>query len=118
MPTNDPAYQKRYKDKHYADNKQRYVDRATARKIALRDEVWELKRQPCSDCGHTFNPWQMQFDHRDGETKVAEIGYFIARNSRTKLFEEIAKCDLVCANCHFERTYQRQQADIAQLAER
>jgi hypothetical protein len=31
------------------------------------------------------------------------------RTSKETLDRELAKCDLVCANCHRERTYQRRQ---------
>lgn len=112
MPTNNPEYQKRYRDQHYLDNKQKYIDQASARKLALRNEVWELKRVPCLDCGRSYNPWVMHFDHRPGETKVGNIATMVRNNQRTKVFEEIKKCDIVCANCHADRTYARRPASV------
>lgn len=51
----------------------------------------------------------MDFDHVDG-TKVANIN--ILRNYSTQaLSEELAKCELVCSNCHRERTWQRARID-------
>lgn len=111
MPANDPTYQHRYKQKHYADNKQRYIAQAAARRAKLKAEVNELKRCPCMDCGGTFNPWQMDFDHRPDEIKVAEIPKLILRSNRQLLMDEIAKCDVVCANCHRDRTYYRLLCD-------
>lgn len=73
--------------------------------------VRELKSQPCMDCGGTFHFSAMDFDHRPGEKKVANVTY-LARNMRTQmkaLLAEIAKCDLVCSNCHRVRTYSRME---------
>jgi ribosomal protein S27E len=112
MPSNDPAYQKAYRDKHYADNKQRYIDQTADRKLKLKLEIWELKRVPCMDCGNEFNPWQMHFDHRPSETKLGNIATMVANCQRKKVFEEIKKCDVVCANCHADRTYFRHPASV------
>jgi hypothetical protein len=49
----------------------------------------------------------MDFDHRPGEIKVREISMFTAGFAALK--REIAKCDLVCANCHRLRTSRRGQ---------
>jgi hypothetical protein len=69
--------------------------------------VRELKRRPCADCGGLFHPVAMHFDHRPGEKKDFEVGWAIRGYSRRRIMAEIAKCDLVCANCHAVRTYER-----------
>lgn len=107
MPSNDPEYQRVYKQRHYAANKQRYIDQARARRTALKLEIWEIKRTPCVDCGVQYEPWIMQFDHREGEVKNGVVAKLVNEYKRKKVFEEIAKCDIVCANCHADRTYQR-----------
>jgi hypothetical protein len=48
----------------------------------------------------------MDFDHRDGEVKEFELNT-VARMTKQTILREIAKCDVVCANCHRERTQQR-----------
>jgi len=67
------------------------------------------KNKPCVDCGNRFNPWQMDFDHRDATTKINDVSVlcFIKRASIKRILEEIAKCDLVCSNCHRDRTHRR-----------
>lgn len=59
--------------------------------------------KPCMDCGGNFPPCAMDFDHVRGE-KQFNVG--LAKNL-TQLAKEIAKCELVCANCHRIRTFTR-----------
>lgn len=73
--------------------------------------VNEQKARPCLDCGGRFPSEAMDFDHRDGSTKKFEISSVMARTrSQTEVREEIAKCDLICANCHRIRTKFRADA--------
>lgn len=75
---------------------------------ALKDWMIELKAAPCADCTKTFDTCCMDFDHRDGETKAYNVGSMFAHHYSRELIEiEIAKCDLVCANCHRIRTRDR-----------
>jgi hypothetical protein len=80
-----------------------------------------LREVPCVDCGQRYPPYMMDFDHRDPRTKEFEITRVAGRVSMTKLLNEIAKCDIVCSNCHRERTYRQQlalkSAGVAQLVE-
>lgn len=80
---------------------------ATTKRGARRHKLHliALKSGPCVDCGGSFAPCQMDFDHLPGMPKlfnVAEAGGPIKASS------EAAKCDLVCANCHRLRTWKRQ----------
>jgi hypothetical protein len=74
-------------------------------KMLLTEWVWSLKRGPCADCGVQYNPWVMEFDHRPEFVKVESISKMV-RNliSKEVILAEVAKCELVCANCHRERT--------------
>jgi len=58
-----------------------------------------LKSGPCVDCGHTFHPAAMDFDHRESSPTNRSIGN-MKYNSIETILEEVAKCDLRCANCH------------------
>jgi hypothetical protein len=51
----------------------------------------------------------MDFDHREGEQKLFDVSALNQHRwvSPATLRTEMAKCDLVCANCHRERTHQR-----------
>lgn len=74
-----------------------------ARGRALTDR---MKTRPCADCGGTFPPCVMDFDHLDPTTKVAPVA--LLRGTQ-QLLIEIAKCEVVCANCHRVRTWKRRQ---------
>lgn len=65
------------------------------------------KSAPCMDCGVTYHPCQMDFDHREGVDKVAGVNQIIKNGNWEDALAEIAKCDLVCSNCHRLRTQNR-----------
>lgn len=69
------------------------------------DLIKEAKSKPCMDCGKTFPPCCMDFDHRPGTIKKFTIGEWGYKGNSKSIEEEIAKCDVVCANCHRIRTY-------------
>lgn len=71
----------------------------------------DAKSQPCMDCGGRFPPECMDFDHRPGTDKKFIIGGELS-HAMDDVLTEMAKCDLVCSNCHRIRTKQR-RAQIA-----
>lgn len=95
--------------KYYEANPSYYKERANANKRKLREFVDELKSAPCSDCGYTYPPYVMQFDHI-GLDKAANISTLVANGASKLLHEELKKCELVCANCHAIRTHTRRAA--------
>jgi len=76
-----------------------------------REIIRKAKDKPCMDCGIKYGYWIMQFDHKPGEIKLYTIAAHVSSMSKIKIMNEIAKCDVVCANCHAERTYKRQQGE-------
>ena len=64
----------------------------------------------CMDCGYKDHFYALELDHRDDAQKVGNVCHLIKRtHSWAKIKEEIRKCDVVCANCHRIRTYNRKQ---------
>jgi len=63
----------------------------------------------CADCGYKESPHALEFDHVPGTEKRFNIGEKIGARSRKTLWEEIAKCEVVCANCHSIRTAKRRE---------
>ena len=77
--------------KHFRDKKKAWVQ-------SLRD-------RPCTDCKQSFPVVCMDFDHVRGKKKF-NIGKAFSRPKKA-ILKEIAKCEVVCSNCHRIRTYKR-----------
>ena len=70
-----------------------------------REFINRSRMKPCTDCGMQYNPWVMEFDHRDPKTKSFDITG--SHHGMKRIVEELQKCDVVCANCHAERTHKQ-----------
>lgn len=93
---------------HYQANKPYYLERNKRHVQQVQAYIREVKEQPCTDCKRSYPYYVMDFDHVRGKRYNVS---FIARFGSLEMARtEIAKCDLVCANCHRERTHQRQRA--------
>jgi hypothetical protein len=97
---------KKMTQSHYRRNKRQYIDRSMRAKERLREYVRQAKSRPCADCGIQYPYYVMDFDHREGEKKILEMNR-VSYSSMRAIKREIEKCDVVCSNCHRERTYQR-----------
>lgn len=81
-----------------------------------RERVRRIKESsPCSDCGNCFHFAAMQFDHVRGDKKGDVAGMVSRNRSWDSVKAEIGKCELVCANCHAVRTYERLMEDTAEV---
>lgn len=78
-----------------------------AERIALVAEI-KLARG-CADCGYREHPAALDFDHLPGHKKKFGIAAGCHKYSWEDVLIEIAKCDVVCANCHRVRTYERKR---------
>jgi hypothetical protein len=89
-----------------------YRRKAKKKRIAiLREAVNDIKKKPCLDCGRSLPYYVMHFDHLDGSIKDGNVSHMVSQGiALQKILDEIAKCELVCANCHGIRTYQRNKA--------
>lgn len=67
----------------------------------------ELRSVPCTDCGIQYDWWIMEFDHTRGIKKFNVTSCGSKNRKSQALLDEIEKCDVVCANCHSNRTYVR-----------
>ncbi len=80
---------------HYRRLQREYVQRK------YDDLIAPEKAKPCVDCGETFSPERMHFDHVRGE-KLFSLARF-RLYSRDKIKAEIAKCEIRCTSCHTKR---------------
>lgn len=97
---------KRLTKSHYKRNKRSYLERNARTYQRHRELIRQAKLRPCADCGIQYPYYVMDFDHRDGATKAFTLSD-VSRATRKSLLREIEKCDVVCANCHRERTHRR-----------
>jgi hypothetical protein len=69
--------------------------------------IQEMKSSsPCLDCKISYPYYVMDFDHVRGR-KQKNVMELINTLSKKKIDEEIAKCEIVCSNCHRIRTHKR-----------
>lgn len=57
-----------------------------------------FRAHPCASCGEE-DPLVLEFHHKNPDEKTSDISV-LKKSSTEKLFAEIAKCDVLCANCH------------------
>lgn len=75
--------------------------------------IQELKsKSPCMDCKESYPYYVMDFDHVRGR-KHKNVMELIPTLSKKKIDEEIAKCEIVCSNCHRVRTHNRKSKKSA-----
>lgn len=99
--------------KEYYGQRQKHYLKVTNESRRRRQAEWrqlleQLKSKPCCDCGKSFPPFCMDFDHLEREFKVAAIPVMVSGNaSKERILAELEKTEIVCANCHREREHQR-----------
>lgn len=106
MATQDPAKRAEQNRRYYEKNPEVYRLRAVAQRARNLAHVVAAKDKPCLDCGNRYPHYVMDFDHVRGE-KIGDVSALMRNASIAKIDAEIAKCDLVCSNCHRERTWER-----------
>lgn len=78
------------------------------RRLAKRYEILDQIKTDagCADCGirDTEHPEIYDFDHLPGVEKVASVATFLTRGTVEDMLAEVAKCEVVCSNCHRIRT--------------
>lgn len=101
--------QREYDAAWYKANKARRRAKVRADRQAYVTWLDSLKEgRPCADCGRLYPPYVMEWDHLPGTTKTLALANTRrAVYGKKRILAEIAKCELVCANCHRERTFSR-----------
>jgi hypothetical protein len=90
------------------------VEKVLRHRAKKRELISQHKRKKCTDCDIQYPDYVMQFDH------VPELGIKLfqvsdmSTLSYKRILEEISKCEVVCANCHAERTHRRRYSLVTQ----
>lgn len=72
----------------------------------LQAEVDEFKlKTGCVQCGYKSNAKALQFDHLDPRTKSNKVSFYVQRGRIEQTWTEIAKCQVLCANCHSIKSF-------------
>jgi 5-methylcytosine-specific restriction endonuclease McrA len=84
MPTNE--YMAAYMAKRYEQRRIHYIDKMGGK---------------CVTCGSTHS---LEFDHIDPNQKSFDVSKRMAGMSIPRLEAELAKCQLLCAKCHSDKS--------------
>ncbi len=96
---------RRVNRKYKRENKTRLkIERDRRRRLLGRYK--SMKR--CAGCGYRKCPAALDFDHLDPESKSFNVSVGLT-GSWNKLKAEMAKCRIVCSNCHREQQYEERQ---------
>ena len=96
-----------YRRDHYLLHRSKYIEKARAWNGKQRKRLWKmiaeyLQSHSCVDCGEK-DMIVLEFDHREGKLRGAAD--MVNRSySVDKIWKEIDKCDVRCANCHRRKT--------------
>lgn len=87
----------------WTDPAKRAANNARYRKQYYRRKFWIDKIKTkcgCAECGYNAHPAALDFDHIDPNDKEFLIPRVLSRGNLRRIFKEIRKCRILCANCH------------------
>lgn len=102
------AYFKAWHVKHRARRLRELHARKLRNRAVFLALMADLKSKPCIDCNNCFPTPAMSFDHVRG-TKLYDVAQMRDQHINA-VRREIAKCELVCLNCHAIRTDKRRKS--------
>ena len=102
-------YERKRASRYYDANKEARIEYGRNRKRKLYYEVFKRRYQGrCGICGNS-DYRVLDFDHLNPDKKIDSISGLVSRGSAWwRIEEEIAKCQLLCANCHRIKTFEAQ----------
>jgi hypothetical protein len=105
----DPEKVAEYNRNFYASHREHWLEYTRKRRARNTTDLRALKLlRGCFDCGYDADADALELDHVRGVKFRAVSALTTA--SDAVLAVEIAKCDVVCANCHSIRTANRRRA--------
>lgn len=106
MPYRDKEQQKTAVLESYTRNKGAFRLRQHQQRQRAADYIWEIKRKSgCQKCPER-DPCAIDFHHRDPDEKEYSASKMISNKwNNDRIDAEVAKCDIICANCHRKEHY-------------
>lgn len=87
---------------HFEKNKRKILDQTQQWRKKSSEWFAEYKKTlKCEICGEN-HPSVIQFHHKDPSIKKESISLMYWKVNKEKVMEEIEKCSVLCANCHFK----------------
>lgn len=82
------------------------VERQKRISIERKLKLIKLKNGECKNCGYKKNLAALCFHHKNPENKLFSLDSRKLSNTKwSSILIEVEKCELLCANCHFELHY-------------
>lgn len=108
---NRKLYMREYQKQWYKKNSQKTIQRTNEYRKQIKKWFNEeiLAKSSCVKCGEN-HPGCLDFHHRDPALKENEVTLMV-NQKRTKdaILKEMAKCDILCANCHRKLHYEERK---------
>ena len=106
MPYKDPDKRRLVTKRWYEANKDQHNATVRRHRKAIQQWVRDYKAGlKCTRCPEN-HPGCLQFHHTDPSAKEIGIREAVKNNwSLKRLQTEIAKCEVLCANCHMKEHY-------------
>ena len=92
----------RIERRKYADRPGYLSHFVSERRRKLKKMAIEIKGGKCQLCGYNRCVWALDFHHSDESNKSFSLSTRGLTRSWALIKAEVAKCALVCANCHRE----------------
>lgn len=105
---NNAAYLRRLRETNPVETSRRRQVKYKKLRAKLLPVIQAAKDRPCMDCGVKYPPHVMDFDHKTDKKFL--VSRAVAKGvGLWTLNTEISKCEVVCSNCHRERTHKLAQ---------
>lgn len=79
-----------------------HINATIRAKNKKQEYVNEIKKSGCINCGYTKCLKALTFHHINPKTKLNTISNLVCSGSLQNIIDEIAKCIILCQNCHHE----------------
>ena len=115
MPLKDKEkrreYHKEYMRNWYQKNKAKHIAYVRNRDRKIKDWLKEYKKSlQCEECGEN-HPACLDFHHINPKEKTFALGRINKFLSIKLLQNEIAKCRVLCANCHRKEHHEQREKE-------
>jgi 5-methylcytosine-specific restriction endonuclease McrA len=110
-PEKRREYQRQWRAKARAEGRVPKIVKSGDSATYSRFRAWQNKAAwvdklggRCHNCGYAGSFEALDFDHIDQSAKTGDISRLLGGSDDTALAAEMSKCQLLCANCHREKT--------------